>query len=77
MGRENATAGIFVTLKRVTTSSARAAAKAMGEYRVGATRYPRLQFWSAEEYLRGVRPHLPAMADPYTGKAVQTDMFTG
>ena len=38
---------------------------------------PRLQFWSAEEYLRGVRPHLPAMADPYTGKAVQTDMFTG
>ncbi|MYA07672.1 MAG: site-specific DNA-methyltransferase [Holophagales bacterium] len=77
MARENATAGIFVTLKRVTTPKARAAAAAKGEYKVGATRYPRLQFWSAEEYFSGSRPHLPAMADPYTGKAVQSDLFTG
>ena len=34
-------------------------------------------FWSAEEYLSGVRPHVPAMADPYTGKSIQRDTFTG
>lgn len=77
MARENATAGIFVTLDRVTTSKPRAAAMAKGTYKVGASEYPRLQFWSAEEYLDGIRPHIPAMADPYTGKAVQTHMFTG
>ena len=49
----------------------------MGTYKVGASEYPRLQFWSAEEYLKGTRPHLPSMADPYTGKAVQADMFSG
>ena len=38
MAREKATVGIFVTVKRVTTSTARAAAAAMGEYTVGATR---------------------------------------
>ena len=47
----------------------------MGTYSLGATAYPRLQFWSAEEHLEGIRPNLPAMADPYTGMAVQTDML--
>ena len=77
MAREKATAGIFVTLDRVKTSTAHAAARMKGEYTVGASRYPRLQFWSAEEYLNGIRPNLPAMADPFTGKPIQRDMFTG
>ena len=76
MARVKATAGIFVTLERVKNSRARAAAQEKGTYTVGASRYPRLQFWSAQEYLDGVRPNLPAMADPYTGEAVQIDMFT-
>ena len=77
MARENATAGIFITLERVTTARVRAAAAGKGTYTVGATDYPRLQFWSVEEYLDGIRPNLPSMADPYTGKAVQTDIFMG
>ena len=75
MAREKATAGVFVTLERVETPAARAAAQSMGTYSIGATAYPRLQFWSAEEHLEGIRPNLPAMADPYTGMAVQTDML--
>ena len=46
MAREKATAGVFVTLERVETPAARAAAQSMGTYSLGATAYPRLQFWS-------------------------------
>ena len=77
LARENATAGIFITLERVKTARDRAAAVGRGSYAVGATDYPRLQFWSFEDYLDGIRPNLPAMADPYTGKAAQTGIFMG
>lgn len=76
MQREKATAGIFVTLKRVTTPSAHAAARKRGVLELGASRYPRLQFWSVEDYFDGIVPRLPAMADPYTGKPVQPDMLS-
>ena len=77
MAREKAPAGIFVTMDRVRTKTAPAAAMAKEEYRVGASRHPRLQFWSAEEYLNGIRPNLPAVADAYAGKPIRRDMFTG
>ena len=73
--RENATAGIFVTLERVRNNNARAAATKKGKYTVGTSRYPRLQFWSVEEYLSGEFPRLPSMADPYTGQSLQSDLF--
>jgi len=68
---------VSARLRRRCRSPGRTSAAAKGDYSVGATRYPRLQFWSADEYLSGVRPHLPAMADPYTGKPIQRDMLTG
>ena len=39
---------------------------------VGASRYPRVQVWSIADYFDGRIPQLPALADPYTGKAVQS-----
>ena len=71
MEREKASAGIFITMKKTTTSSALAEAGKLGNYKIGASMYPKLQFWSIEEYLEGHTPKLPTMADPDTGKALQ------
>ena len=76
MQREKATAGVFVTLKSVKTPSAHAAARKRGFFELGASRYPRMQFWSVEDYFNGSVPRLPAMADPYTGKPVQPDLLS-
>ena len=76
MDRERAMAGVFIALRHVTARPARAAAAAAGTFMIGADAYPRLQFWSVEEYLAGHVPRLPSMADPYTGKPVQMDAFT-
>ena len=76
MEREKATAGIFVTLKQVTSRKARTKVAIMGTFRIGTSSWPRLQFWSTEEYLRGMAPQIPAMADPYTGKVMQADLLS-
>ena len=60
---------------RTTNTKAYAQVERLGMSTIGATQYPRLQFWSAEEYFEGIMPQLPPMADPYTGKSVQLDMF--
>ena len=74
--REKAAAGIYITLRKVNTKSARQAAAEMGTIEIGARVYPRLQLWSVEELLEGKWPSLPDMADPYTGKGVrQAELF--
>jgi len=77
MAREDATAGVFITMTKTTVPKALADAARFGAYSIGASSYPRLQFWSIEEYMTEPRvmPKLPPMADPDTGKAVQTDLF--
>ena len=69
--RENAAAGVYVTLDRRGTDAALAEARGKGEIVVGASRYPRVQVWSIADYFDGRTPQLPTLADPYTGKAVQ------
>ncbi|MCY4050803.1 MAG: hypothetical protein OXE41_08725 [Gammaproteobacteria bacterium] len=71
MEREKASAGIFITMNKTTTSSVLAEAGKLSNYKIGASLYPKLQFWSIEEYLEGHTPKLPTMADPDTGKALQ------
>ena len=71
MEREKATAGIFVTMNKTATGAALAEAKKLGNYKIGASSYPRLQFWSIEEYFAGHKPNIPPMSDPDTGKAMQ------
>ena len=73
MSREKATAGVFITLDKVTERQ-RMKAASEGTYKIGASSYPRLQFWSAAEHMQGVSPNLPTMADPFTGQAVQTEI---
>lgn len=77
MDREKATAGVFITLNKTTVKPAMAKAAQMGTYKIGASSFPRLQFWSIEEHMAESRtsPALPPMADPNTGKAMQQDLF--
>lgn len=70
MDRENAAAGVFITLDRLTSPSARADAASKGAYRIGAQEYPAVQLWSIQDYFDNRFPALPTMADPFTGKEV-------
>ena len=74
--REKAAAGVYITLRKVTTRGARQTAAEMGTIAIGARQYPKLQLWSVEEFLEGTPPALLDMADPYTGKRVrQAELF--
>ena len=67
---------IYITLERVQARSARQATSELGTFAIGAQRYPRLQLWSIEELLDDREPHLPDMADPYTGERIrQAELF--
>lgn len=72
MNRENASAGVYITIDKVTNANALAEARDYGTYKVGASEYQRIQFWSVEEMFQNITPRLPAMADPYTGEARQS-----
>ena len=67
----NAAMGIYITLEPVTSRTARAEAAALPPIRIGAAEYPRVQFWSIQDYFDDRRPNLPVMADPNTGRAMQ------
>ena len=69
--RDEAAAGVFITLDPVSSPSARAEAREQGEIAVGAGRYPRIQLWSIADFFESRQPNLPALADPYRGGAVQ------
>lgn len=69
--RDNAAAGVFITTDPVTSPAARAEASQQGDIAFGASRYPRVQLWSIADFFEGKMPSLPALADPYTGRAVQ------
>ena len=68
--RDNAAMGIYITLDRVGSRTARSEAAGMGNIQVGASTYPRAQLWSIADYFNGRMPNLPAMSDPYTGRAI-------
>ena len=67
LAREKAVLGVFITLEQPPGSWTAEAAQA-GKYIRGAESYPRCQIWSIAEHFEGIRPHLPAMLDPLTGK---------
>ena len=62
--RENAACGIYITLERVRSRSARAEAVAKGNIHVGARRYPRVQLWSIQEYFERRSPSYPLLPIP-------------
>ena len=74
--REPAACGVFITLDRVSSSQARALAAEQGRVTFGAQHYPRVQLWSIEDYFEDRLPHLPALADPNTGKPMQPALLS-
>ena len=70
-----ASMGIFITMKkqRITSTMREVMVKAGAFKRKDeVTAYPRMQFWSVEEYFAGENfPVMPGMKDPYTGKPTQ------
>ena len=73
--RESAACGVFTTLHPVSSTNARREAQGAGYLELGANRYPKSQLWSIEEYFQHRFPYLPPMADPYTGKAMQMELY--
>ncbi|MCY3851966.1 MAG: site-specific DNA-methyltransferase [Gammaproteobacteria bacterium] len=70
MQREDAVCGVFITTEKIDgrKRSAHEEFESMGRFEIGANNYPRVQFWSIEEYFDGRFPNLPPMLNPYTGK---------
>lgn len=66
--------GIYITLDKVTSKDARARIAEFGTVKVDTRNYPRIQFWSIEEYFEGAKPDLPPLLDPYTGKRQAQDV---
>ena len=73
--RESAACGVFATLRPVTSRKMKAEASGAGYLEIGASRYPKAQFWSIVDYFQDRLPVLPPLADPYTGKAMEYDLF--
>ncbi len=74
---EKAAFGVYITMDPVNSAQARQRAVEAGSLTVGAQSYPRVQFFSIADLFAERRrmPLLPPMADPYTGKRMQADLF--
>ena len=75
--RERAAIGVYTTVEPVSAAGAHVEMAKRGKIRLGATEYPRAQLWSMHDYFDDRMPDLPALADPYTGKPVQTSLGLG
>ncbi len=75
LAREDAACGIFATLHPIRSRKAKAEAKGAGYLEIGANRYPKAQFWSIADYFQDRLPMLPPLADPHTGKRMQSDIL--
>lgn len=76
--REKAAAGLFILMKNSHASKKMKAdfrSKGRFKLKLGVNRYPRLQFWSVEDFYDGRVPALPDMTDPVTGKAMPEGLF--
>jgi len=70
-----ATFGVFITLEKFDSKTARQCVAEAGALQLGANTYHRLLMWSIEEYFAGQMPALPPLANPVTGKAIQEDIL--
>jgi len=60
--------GIYITLDSVSSHHAHSAILEKGTIQFGASKFPRAQLWSIEDYFKQQPPKMPPLADPYTGK---------
>ncbi len=73
--RERAALGVYITLDAEPTSAAKREMTRMGHIRIGSEEYPRVQMWSIRDHFEQRKPHLPGLADPYTGAPAQELLF--
>ena len=73
--RERAALGVHITLDAEPTSGAMREMSRMVQIRIGGDEYPRVQMWSMRDYFEQRKPHLPGLADPYTGAPAQELLF--
>ena len=77
--REKAALGVFITLQALRgrqRQNAEAELAGAGELTLGAASFPRAQLWSIEDWFADRLPRLPALADPFTGKAIPEELQT-
>lgn len=77
--REKAALGVFITLHALQgrqRQNAEAELAGVGELSLGASTFPRAQLWSIENWFADRLPHLPVLADPFTGKAIPEELQT-
>ena len=73
--RKRAALGVYITLDAEPTTAAKREMTRMGHVRIGSEEYPRVQMWSIRDYFEQRKPHLPGLADPYTGAPAQELLF--
>ncbi|MCY3720508.1 MAG: site-specific DNA-methyltransferase [Anaerolineaceae bacterium] len=77
--RESAALGVFITLDTLRgrrRQNAEAELAGAGSIVLGASTFPRAQLWSIEDWFTDRLPMLPALADPFTGKAIPEELQT-
>ena len=76
----HAAIGVFITLNKLNeTKTMRDAINDAGTlaFKGGTEIYPRMVFWSMEEYFAGVFPKLPERGHPITGKSIAQTEING
>lgn len=73
--QKNAIIGVYITLNKVTSPSAKKIIGEMGKLKYNGSSYPKLQIWSIEEYFERKKPDLPTMKNPWTGKTIGENLF--
>ena len=67
--------GVFITLNQWNSPAVRQCIADAGKLTIGATEYNRLVMYSIDEHFNNIRPDLPALAHPRTGKAMQEELL--
>jgi len=70
-----ASAGVFITMQPWDTPTVRQCVAEAGKLKQGANTYNRLVMWSIAEYFAAVKPDLPPLAHPRTGRPLQEDLM--
>ena len=70
-----ASAGVFITMQPWDTPTVRQCIAEAGKLQQGANEYNRLVMWSIAEYFAAVKPDLPPLAHPRTGRPLQEDLM--
>ncbi len=70
-----ASVGVFITMEKWNTPTVKRCIADAGTLTEGADEYNRLVMWSIAEHFAGIKPDLPALANPRTGEPLHKDLM--